>query len=946
MQLKQYLQLSAYRAILMMSGSFVDRNGVGYTVHILHRPTDDPQLGRIDSYRWEYGSLRFGSTPLIIEREGERMAGLVVSKARLRVLSEEDGQFRYLLGLAEGAVMLVLWRGNDLEWIGSLDPESYEEDYTRERQYFVDLTFSDFGRSKRLRHKFRGHKSLKEWIVLSLKNALTYPEGGLTLAQLPLSMDEYMHNSLDVRSLLAVGFPEVISASGIDEEGEELAPSYNSLDIGYRPALQGLIVSSQAFYENLDDSLTLYDMIDGILSSLGLCLEQRGGRFVIYDRDTLLRSEAEALTVRSDDALYVADEAYTAVNIEIESRAKLASVQYDIPEVWGDSTVVHPRIDRPELSAYRLHYRPIPSVRGAYYVTSEPITTGERDTFIALCLQPTAGKACYLSRRNPEIIKSLTYLRTDYYQEGGNKVISANIYSGRVHAFEYEKPEENPGGNVMARFYIGHHTAGLDGGDSYLLCPSCLGYERWQGLTQLSLPNKLFTPWAFRSAPLLDLEMSYMRGSGKGLALGAKLFASFYPSLYQGLDERFAGSSLVQTQGNDTDIKDFIHGKEHVFGAIRNLMLYCQMTITDGSRRYALTFDEEDLSEKYNGSRIYHIEQGKRFRLRWVETASATSHYIEPYFFLSFGGTRFRWHEWNEATHEHILLDEAYAVVEYSDGGRKESIVDHYSKYWEFSPIKQGGLFIPEPPISGEIKLTIYGTLSMGYIQEQRRVRAGVPLNSVWTHSSAYRHGHATSYQTATRYLEEGCLFPSYVLLKDVQLSVVDTQGRQAKDKIERTAQINEFAYEVKDIKPLLSTDEGLANHSPALLLSSDHTRIKELFHYDPELRQAYEDGRLSYADSWRGRHGTYRDTSELLASEAFAHYGKRLHSLEGRFATVRGLKPLSYAGRTYFATEERWDVRACASEYRLSELPSVWYKPTINLGTSSESNNTHYLIK
>lgn len=166
----QAMTHSGYRSRLRFNGMFRDRERERWHVHLLYTPSPDEQAKGTQA-------MRFGSQPLVINREGERMTGLVLSRATLRVLSEEDGQYRHLYSKPEGSVMMVVWRGETLYWLGALDPEDYEEDYTRQDKYIVDLRFSDFGRAKRLRHKFKGNKNLREWLTLAIKNSLSRAEG-------------------------------------------------------------------------------------------------------------------------------------------------------------------------------------------------------------------------------------------------------------------------------------------------------------------------------------------------------------------------------------------------------------------------------------------------------------------------------------------------------------------------------------------------------------------------------------------------------------------------------------------------------------------------------------------------------------------------------------------------------------------------------------------------
>lgn len=174
-QRQNYLMTAGYRDKLAFTSEFKDIEGNKYYVHILTGHTLPAQTS----------SVRISSTPIVISREAERMGGIVVSRATVRLLSETDGQFQYLYQQPEGSVKLVLWRGDDLYYIGTLDPESYEEDYTKKDKYFVELRFSDFGVAKRLVHKLKGVKSISDWVEVFTSKSLHNERLGLGQSSLP-----------------------------------------------------------------------------------------------------------------------------------------------------------------------------------------------------------------------------------------------------------------------------------------------------------------------------------------------------------------------------------------------------------------------------------------------------------------------------------------------------------------------------------------------------------------------------------------------------------------------------------------------------------------------------------------------------------------------------------------------------------------------------------------
>ena len=82
-------------------------------------------------------------TPVSIEwAEVDKLEPVMSSAATLMVVSETDRQFVNLYTTQAGSTRLDIYRNNKLYWSGMLDPEIYEEPFSRERDYEVSLTFS------------------------------------------------------------------------------------------------------------------------------------------------------------------------------------------------------------------------------------------------------------------------------------------------------------------------------------------------------------------------------------------------------------------------------------------------------------------------------------------------------------------------------------------------------------------------------------------------------------------------------------------------------------------------------------------------------------------------------------------------------------------------------------------------------------------------------------
>ncbi len=942
--LTNYKTRAQYRWVLRYEGVFTDIKGVKYTVHILHK-------GEITEDWTPPKEMRFGATPLVISREGERMAGLVSSEARLTLLSREDGEYQHLHRKKEGAVMLAVWRGEDLYWLGALDPEEYEEDYTRKKNYFVELRFSDFGHARRLRHKFKGNKSLKEWLALAVKKSFS---SGLRHQHLPLSFLE--QDLIQEHSSLRVEFP--------GGEEDYFAGDYERVLDSY--------ASAQAFYEEANESITLYDMIDGILSSLGLRGEMRGDKFVVYDMQYLLSLPAKEINVRSADGVFSADEHYNALNIEIKTKSNLSEAHLEIPKVEGEDVLErdYPRYDDPERIAYSLRAKPIEGASGCYYVESVPRSLGTKEEFIAMCLMPTEEKFVVVNGRWEK------NQGTDFVLNRG-RVAGVNYESsplddamlGTACHVEYDLASRDFKNLLIGDVDRNPHTNAQRDALYTYKANACFGYEKWLEIPSFNAANNLCTPHLADSRLIATLHLPIVQ-SGLSLNLSASFFMSFDPSLYQKLEDNLSAyGQIIARRGahyyheehhwkhQETTLQldaAYREGKVskpfNPLNGLRAVGIYADMTLRKGDKVYKLVANWEKLRDTYKGVEVYR-SYAKRQTLRWVEMKGAEAN-IPHKFLIPFGTKEFRFGSWVKAEREYVDL-----------GHGKEQIKNElYEKYQPYDSDKNDGMYIPAVPAVGEITLRIYGTLSLGEgvrhaeeyasdrVGRDRHIR-GDNNNREWVYKKyeylAKDDGGQIHKKTSRGIfaMEHNRLFPSYALLKDVKLSVVDSKGKERTKDIKRTATISPEAYEVRDVEPLLSSDALLPDNSPILLRSPSGERLSRLGRPSAEGETNYHSGRISHSE-YATSLASYQDTSEVLASEYFAHYGQRRHVIEGAFSSVYELSLLSYVDKTYFATSEEQDLIKARSEMRLSEISQVLFTPKLREGETEEKDNEYYITK
>lgn len=246
------------------SGSFVSLEGNVWRCDILQESSAD----------FEVGELTFpADSPLVIEwaQQGKEVP-VLGSTATLRVLSPEDRSYIGLYTVKPGLIRLDVYRNGALHWSGALDPEFYEEPYSRERNYTISLTFSDFG----------------------ILDRLTFDRSGA------LTVDGYLSAALDLAGLGSLPVVRLIS-SQLDGE---------TLDLG------ALSVSAANFYDEEGEASTWREVAEALLQPLGLRMRQRGGKICLFDCNALASlPDARQIEWVSDDQTLSADKVCNNIRV-------------------------------------------------------------------------------------------------------------------------------------------------------------------------------------------------------------------------------------------------------------------------------------------------------------------------------------------------------------------------------------------------------------------------------------------------------------------------------------------------------------------------------------------------------------------------------------------------------------------------------------------------------
>lgn len=917
-QLSNYKLNSDYRRVLRYEGVFTDRERRQYTLHILHDGTAPLE------------QVRLGSKPIVISRESERLDGLIQSRATVILLSHSDGLFRHLHTMPEGSVKLVVWRDGTLYWLGTLDPESYEEDYSRKDNYLVELTFSDFGCAKRLRHRYQGVNRLYDWVKKFIEASIFHSRFALGAGTLPFNL----YHDISLNSDL-VAYGESSFGSLEEEGGEELS-------LGSMRQLEQFMMlscaSSLAFYKGEDESLTIFDSLDGLLRSIGFRLEQREGKFVIYDVDWLVRQEAKPLRVRGNDARFVADESYNAINIEVDARTDVAKKLYRPDKVYGEKRkLVYPSTYDPDDDAYSLEVERIYYAPGAYNVRTIPGTFGENEEFIALCLAPTTKKIAqiYSDRYG---LYHFTYRGNNSAMFAGERNYGNKATPDTTYNTSFPRRNDDydrQGNGWEATFTLPHSVKPITHMYEIVSRPAFLGIGRWADVGGEDHIYGMFSPFAPASTrPVVArLELPIKNTKGLGIRIDAKLFVSFLPSIYQPILKQFAIGTLVDMGGQRMETMD--SNQENIQNALALDMLvghevdamYMALRVRAGD--YILDMGRIPYIETYKNYTIYYKPRGYRYVYKWLRYGDDTK---DCYIYVPFGAGdgEYNYGSWTEIDH----LVNGLALN--GDGKMRAS-----KRVEGNNSVKSSFGNIPEGVGSVQVEFLahiVFGSdILDAWMRTERRV-----LSTIEERVGAfYRDEAVRKMYKSVHALIDGLFIPSYVLLKDLSISLCDTTGAKLEDdRIKKTAIINDRAYEALDVEPLLSSDSELPANSPALLIDHGGNRINDIRRVDWSKPQ-HEHARLFWEyDTTQ----LCSNTSELLAMRAFSHYGTRRHRIEGRFQSIDTLSLVEYAGQRYMILNEEADLRVCASEYVLAEISPSSYKPSLKMGSIEDGGQTFVL--
>lgn len=215
------------------------------------------------------GDLTFDAdTPVEIAYDGKAKHEPVCgSSCTLRVISPGDRTYIDLYTVEAATVGVTIRRDGALYWVGTIDPEFYEEPYESAAGYTVSLTFTDLGVLDRMKYNSAGMRSLRSIISECVERAGLLPELAIDSSLMSLRRKE--KNLLPI--IGGFGWRPILSSS--------------------RPVtLDDIYARSDNFYDEEGEASTLDEVLKGILQPLALRIEQRAGKLWVYDLNGLFES--------------------------------------------------------------------------------------------------------------------------------------------------------------------------------------------------------------------------------------------------------------------------------------------------------------------------------------------------------------------------------------------------------------------------------------------------------------------------------------------------------------------------------------------------------------------------------------------------------------------------------------------------------------------------------
>lgn len=280
-------------------GEFRSVAGVLYRVEILS--DDMPYAAQQIHFPYD--------TPVEIEwHEVDKLEPIQSSCLTLSLISESDRQFIDLYSVEVGKVRIDVYREGKLYWSGTLDPELYEEPYSKKQDYDVLFTFSDFAPLDRKRWNKTGICSIQEIIDTCLESS------GINYGSLQTYISTSEYQALE---------------SPID--------------------LSAMYVLCDNFYDEDGEAMTMREVLNETLRPFALRMVQKRGKIYLYDLNAIYTGmPTEEVYWDSTDAQLDVDKVYNNVTVTFSPYAEAELINGDLEpkDVLQGKSVVKYLMDR------------------------------------------------------------------------------------------------------------------------------------------------------------------------------------------------------------------------------------------------------------------------------------------------------------------------------------------------------------------------------------------------------------------------------------------------------------------------------------------------------------------------------------------------------------------------------------------------------------------------
>ena len=246
-------------------------------------------------FSWYHADWRMpAEEPIVIEWSGDKKDTIIGSTCTVTLVSPYDRALQKMYTTDPHLWCCLVSRkavgADDFRdvWFGWLDPEFYEEPFVANKDYDVTLTFSDFGVLKRLNvfspfNQSYGLFTMNQMINCALAQ-IDATCGNYTYEQQP-RYTQYTSTELTDGTMVIGGGLQVQIANFTDEDGEVM---------------------------------TWYDALEAILKPLALRIEQRAGRYYLYDINAVVSNSTPWITRSQLDGCITDNQIFVHIDYDMD----------------------------------------------------------------------------------------------------------------------------------------------------------------------------------------------------------------------------------------------------------------------------------------------------------------------------------------------------------------------------------------------------------------------------------------------------------------------------------------------------------------------------------------------------------------------------------------------------------------------------------------------------